>query len=251
MANVELPSVNPSLGDISQSGVDQLRTLVKQLHNASVMQTEELLYILNNLDTRNVNEIDGDILVTGTVTALKMNVQKLSAITADLGAITAGVIDSVEIYGSYIATSRDQFPKVEMSPEGFKAYGPQGGESMSLGQADDGGALLFMDNGSPRGSIYGDSEGFHVGNMGGIHIKSVDDKTYLEGPISFENATEVSGLKMEYIELLENTLGEIRGNFEQNAVVNADFDPSTRNLKLYSRTRTVATVHIPSSSSST
>lgn len=145
MANVELPSVNPSLGDISQSGVDQLRTLVKQLHNASVMQTEELLYILNNLDTRNVNEIDGDILVKGTVTAIKMNVQKLSAITADLGKMTAG-----EIYGAYIATSEDQYPMVTITPEGFKGYGPKGGESLSLGQADDGGHLLFMDEGSPE-----------------------------------------------------------------------------------------------------
>ncbi|MMZ57995.1 hypothetical protein D1872_199500 [compost metagenome] len=135
-----------------------------------------------------------------------------------------------------------------MSPEGFKAYGPQGGESMSLGQADDGGALLFMDNGSPRGSIYGDAEGFHVGNMASVHIKSTDDKTYLEGAVSFENATEVSGLKMEYIELLENTLGEIRGNMKNDMIINATFDNSTRNLKLYSETRTVATVFIPGSS---
>ncbi|WP_029516293.1 hypothetical protein [Paenibacillus polymyxa] len=247
MANVELPSVNPSLGDISQSGVDQLRTLVKQLHNASVMQTEELLYILNNLDTRNVNEIDGDVLVTGTITAAKMNVQKLSAIAADLGAITAGTIDSVEIYGSYIATSRDQFPKVEMSPAGFKAYGPQGGESMSLGQADDGGALLFMDNGSPRGSIYGDAEGFHVGNMASVHIKSTDDKTYLEGPIDFTGALEVTGLKIEHIKDLSQQLAEINGNIENNMITNANFDNSTRNLKLYSKTRTVATVFIPAS----
>ncbi|ODB56967.1 hypothetical protein A7311_01170 [Paenibacillus polymyxa] len=247
MANVELPSVNPSLGDISQSGVDQLRSLVKQLHNASVMQTEELLYILNNLDTRNVNEIDGDILVTGTITAAKMNVQKLSAIAADLGTITAGVIDSVEIYGSYIATSRDQFPKVEMSPEGFKAYGPQGGESMSLGQADDGGALLFMDNGSPRGSIYGDAEGFHMGNMGGIHIKSTDDKTYLEGPIDFTGNLGITGLQINNVEDLQNKLAEINGNILNNMIINATFDNSTRNLKLFSETRTVATVFIPAS----
>ncbi|MNW49837.1 hypothetical protein D3C74_272710 [compost metagenome] len=248
MANVILPTVNPSLGDISQSNVDQLRSLVKQLHNAAVQQTEELLYLLNNLDTQNINEIDGDILVTGTITAAKMNVQKLSAIAADLGTITAGVIDSVEIYGSYIATSRDQFPKVEMSPEGFKAYGPAGGESLSLGQADDGGALLFKDNGSPRGSIYGDVEGFHVGNMGGIHIKSVDDKTYLEGPIDFTGALGITGLRMEHIDLLENALGEIRGNIYDNMIVNATFDNSTRNLKLYSRTKQVASVFIPGSS---
>ncbi|MBY0020723.1 hypothetical protein H7K28_06715 [Paenibacillus polymyxa] len=247
MANVELPSVNPSLGDISQSGVDQLRSLVKQLHNASVMQTEELLYILNNLDTRNVNEIDGDILVTGTITAAKMNVQKLSAIAADLGAITAGVIDSVEIYGSYIATSRDEFPKVEMSPEGFKAYGPAGGESLTLGQADDGGALLFKDNGSPRGSIYGDTEGLHVGNMASVHIKSTDDKTYLDGAVSFENATEVSGLRIWNVQDLQQQLAEINGDILQNMIINASFDNSTRNLKLFSKTRTVATVFIPAS----
>ncbi|MGV6934117.1 hypothetical protein ACWA2B_01075 [Paenibacillus sp. CMM36] len=247
MANVILPTVNPSLGDISQSNVDQLRSLVKQLHNAAVQQTEELLYLLNNLDTRNINEIDGDILVTGTITAAKMNVQKLSAIAADLGTITAGVIDSVEIYGSYIATSRDQFPKVEMSPEGFKAYGPQGGESMSLGQADDGGALLFMDNGSPRGSIYGDVEGLHVGNMASVHIKSTDDKTYLEGPIDFTGALEVTGLKIEHIKDLSQQLAEINGNIENNMITNANFDNSTRNLKLYSKTRTVATVFIPAS----
>ncbi|MGW8439975.1 hypothetical protein ACWGXJ_03065 [Paenibacillus sp. S33] len=247
MANVILPTVNPSLGDISQSNVDQLRSLVKQLHNAAVQQTEELLYLLNNLDTRNINEIDGDILVTGTITAAKMNVQKLSAIAADLGTITAGVIDSVEIYGSYIATSRDQFPKVEMSPEGFKAYGPQGGESMSLGQADDGGALLFMDNGSPRGSIYGDAEGLHVGNMASVHIKSTDDKTYLDGAVSFENATEVSGLRIWNVQDLQQQLGEINGNILNNMIINATFDNSTRHLKLYSETRTVATVFIPAS----
>ncbi|WP_318626885.1 hypothetical protein [Paenibacillus polymyxa] len=247
MANVVLPTVNPSLGDISQSNVDQLRSLVKQLHNAAVQQTEELLYLLNNLDTRNINEIDGDILVTGTITAAKMNVQKLSAIAADLGTITAGVIDSVEIYGSYIATSRDEFPKVEMSPEGFKAYGPQGGESMSLGQADDGGALLFMDNGSPRGSIFGDAEGFHVGNMASVHIKSTDDKTYLDGAVSFENATEVSGLRIWNVQDLQQQLAEINGDILQNMIINATFDNSTRNLKLFSKTRTVATVFIPAS----
>jgi hypothetical protein len=247
MANVILPTVNPSLGDISQSNVDQLRSLVKQLHNAAVQQTEELLYLLNNLDTKNINEIDGDILVTGTITAAKMNVQKLSAIAADLGTITAGVIDSVEIYGSYIATSRDEFPKVEMSPEGFKAYGPQGGESMSLGQADDGGALLFMDNGSPRGSIFGDAEGFHVGNMASVHIKSTDDKTYLDGAVSFENATEVSGLRIWNVQDLQQQLAEINGDILQNMIINATFDNSTRNLKLFSKTRTVATVFIPAS----
>lgn len=242
MANVILPTVNPSLGDISQSNVDQLRSLVKQLHNAAVQQTEELLYLLNNLDTQNINEVDGDILVQGTVTAIKMNVQKLSAITADLGKMTAG-----EIYGAYIATSEDQYPMVTITPEGLKGYGPKGGESLSLGQADDGGSLLFMDEGSPRGSIYADTEGLHVGNMASVHIKSTDDKTYLDGAVSFENATEVSGLRIWNVQDLQQQLAEINGDILQNMIINASFDNSTRNLKLYSKTRTVATVFIPAS----
>jgi hypothetical protein len=242
MANVQLQTVNPNLGDISQSGVDQLRSLVKQLHNAAVMQTEDLLYLLNNLDTQNINEVDGDILVKGTVTAIKMNVDKLSAITADLGKMTAG-----EIYGAYIATSENEFPKVAITPEGLIGYGPEGGESLSLGQATDGGHLLFMDNGAPRGSIYGDAEGLHVGNMASVHIKSTDDVTYLEGPISFENALGVTGLKIEHIKDLSQQLAEINGDILQNMVINASFDNSTRNLKLFSKTRTVATVFIPAS----
>ncbi|MNH92841.1 hypothetical protein D3C73_454280 [compost metagenome] len=44
-----------------------------------------------------------------------MNVNELSAITANLGHITAGLIESVEIYGSYIATNRGAYPRAEMS----------------------------------------------------------------------------------------------------------------------------------------
>ncbi|MNW55500.1 hypothetical protein D3C74_331600 [compost metagenome] len=67
-----------------------------------------------------MNEIDGDVLVSGTVTADKvaansitadkMNVNQLSAIAADLGKITAG-----EIYGNYIATKEAGYPRAEMS----------------------------------------------------------------------------------------------------------------------------------------
>lgn len=104
MANVNIPttSVDPNEQDVGK--------LVKQLLNAYIILTEELTFLLNNLDTRNLNEVDGDILVTGTVTAAKMMVEKLSAISADLGKIVAG-----EIYGTYIATRENAYPRSEMS----------------------------------------------------------------------------------------------------------------------------------------
>lgn len=110
MANVQLPSINTTPGDIDGASMPQLQKIVKGLLNTTAILTEELTYLLNNLDTRNVNEIDGDVLVSGTVTAAKIMVEKLSAISADLGKIVAG-----EIYGTYIATRENAFPRAEMS----------------------------------------------------------------------------------------------------------------------------------------
>lgn len=110
MANVQLPNINITNDDIDAANLPQLQKIVKALLNTTVMLTEELTYLLNNLDTRNVNEIDGDVLIEGTVTALKMQVEELSAISANLGKITAG-----EIYGTYIATREVGYPKAEMS----------------------------------------------------------------------------------------------------------------------------------------
>ncbi|WP_339182906.1 hypothetical protein [Paenibacillus sp. FSL R5-0701] len=51
----------------------------------------------------------------GAVVADKIDVGELSAISANLGHIVAGLIESVEIYGSYISTNKTGYPKAEMS----------------------------------------------------------------------------------------------------------------------------------------
>lgn len=257
----------------------QLLLYVKDLANTVAKMAKDLEFIINgNLDANNIRansiqtknlqagsvsadkiqagSISSDKIQAGaitsekiqanSVTADKIQVRQLSAISADMGKITAG-----EIYGAYIATSEDRYPMVTLTPDGLTGYNSRGGEALSLGQSSEGGTLLFMDNGSPRGSIYGDSEGFHIGNMGSVHIKSTDDVTYLEGPISFENAFNISGLQIWNIEGLQQQIGEINGKIENDMIINATFDPSSRNLKLFSRTRTVATVNIPTGGSST
>ncbi|MGG4216316.1 hypothetical protein [Paenibacillus sp. FSL L8-0638] len=241
----------------------QLLLYVKDLANTVAKMAKDLEFIINgNLDANNIraNSIQTKNLQAGSVSADKIQAGAITsekiqanAVTADMGKITAG-----EIYGAYIATSEDRFPMVTLTPDGLTGYNSRGGEALSLGQSSEGGALLFMDDGSPRGSIFGDSEGFHMGNMASVHIKSIDDKTYLDGAVSFENATEVSGLMMGYIEGLrdklsdlENSIGELRGELVNGLIVNAAFDPASRNLKLFSQTRTVATVNIPAGTSST
>ncbi|KAF6572428.1 hypothetical protein NYE46_18540 [Listeria sp. FSL L8-0308] len=68
--------------------------------------------------------------------------------------------------------------RIERNSTALTAYNSRDGEAISLGQYNDGGALLFMDNGSLRGSLYGDSNGFHLGNMAGVYIKYTDDMVY-------------------------------------------------------------------------
>ncbi|KUP23116.1 hypothetical protein [Paenibacillus sp. DMB5] len=125
--------VSLNLSSINQNEPD-LKSLVNQLLNAYNKLTKELLFVLNNLDTRNINEIHAEKLVAlsieteklaaGAVTAEKITVGELSAISADLGHITAGLIESIKIFGSYIATRDGAFPRCEMSNTGnvFAAY---------------------------------------------------------------------------------------------------------------------------------
>jgi len=60
VANVQLPNINITNDDIDAANLPQLQKIVKALLNTTAILTEELTFLLNNLDTRNVNEIDGD-----------------------------------------------------------------------------------------------------------------------------------------------------------------------------------------------
>ncbi|OMF32315.1 phage tail protein [Paenibacillus peoriae] len=204
------------------------------------------------------------IELTGKIDNSEMNASDIRASTVNASTIRGSKLIGNEIEGGIITGALFRTAKegrrIEINSNGLTAYNSRGGESISLGQYNDGAALLFMDNGSPRGSAYGDSDGFHLGNMAGVYIKSTDDMVYFDGEVDFSNAT-VSGLKISAVEgvqnkltSLQNEIGEIRGDLFNGLIINATFDPGTRNLKLYSQGRTVVTVNIPaggSSSSST
>jgi hypothetical protein len=169
------------VADFQMPNVDGMNSL-EELKNAVGKMSKELGWLLNNLDTKNMNEIDGDILVTGTVTAGKINVGELSAISANLGHITAGLIEAVQIFGSYIATRQNAYPRCEMSATGnvFAAYldaanyiaiEPNYGGSPSL---------VFTQGGSFKGrlntllarlELYG-SGSLDIGSNGPIYMNS-------------------------------------------------------------------------------
>lgn len=84
----------------------------------------ELNDLLVNLDTLNITRLNAKVIEAGTITAEKMNVTELSAISANLGHITAGLIEAVDIIGSIITGSLIQtvaagsYPRAYMSNTG-------------------------------------------------------------------------------------------------------------------------------------
>lgn len=104
---------NPQYNDI----VIKVNLLVQELRN-----------LLLSLDTLNVVELNAEVVVAGsitgdkiaanTITANKMDVDQLSAISANLGHITAGLIEAVEIFGSYISTANGTYPRIDFSSLG-------------------------------------------------------------------------------------------------------------------------------------
>lgn len=74
--------------------VRKINTLVQELQN-----------LMLSLDDANFSSITAEVI----------NVDELSAISANLGTITAGLLQAVTIYGSLIATSAASYPRVELS----------------------------------------------------------------------------------------------------------------------------------------
>ncbi|MEK5142593.1 phage tail protein [Paenibacillus sp. FSL M7-0134] len=210
------------------------------------------------------NVVARSIKLTGQIDNSEMNASDIRASTVNASTIRGSKLIGNEIEGGIITGALFRTAKegrrIEINSNGLTAYNLRGGEAISLGQYNDGGALLFMDNGSPRGSIFADSNGFHLGNMAGMILRSIDDMVYFQGEVDFNDAT-VNGLEIDKImnlkqtiSNLQNDISEIRGDLFNGLITNASFDPSSRNLKLFSRGKTVATVNIPAggnSSSST
>lgn len=110
------PYKEPPFGATAEQQTEGLTAYLKQLANVVSALKNDLEFMLNgNLDVKNIR--------AKGITADRMDVNELSAISANLGHITAGLIEAVRIFGSYIATSQS-YPRCEMSSTGnlFGAY---------------------------------------------------------------------------------------------------------------------------------
>lgn len=114
-----MPTIGFSIPSTTDMTKEELVDLV-----AKVMK--ELEWVFSNLDAKNIkaNSITANEIKASTITADRMKVTELSAITANLGTITAGIMQAVSIYGAYIATANGTFPRIELSNTAnlLKAY---------------------------------------------------------------------------------------------------------------------------------
>lgn len=145
-----------------------------------------------------------DKITAGAVTAEKITVGELSAISANLGHIVAGLIESIEIYGSYIATRRNAYPRCEMSATGnvFGAF-RDSGNKITI-DPDYGGSptLVFMQNNIFRGRIDMALGYLELYGSGALNLES-SGTMYLNSPrVQLE----------DWSNLYSNSMGRTLGN---------------------------------------
>jgi len=109
-----------------------LKKSMQMILEALAEDEKQLDYLLNgHISTMNVSELNAEVimaetittekLAAGSVTADKITVNQLSAIAADLGHITAGLVEAIEMISSTITGSEimtkpvGQYPRTEMS----------------------------------------------------------------------------------------------------------------------------------------
>jgi hypothetical protein len=124
VANVKLPG---PLENVENMDPKQLNIILLNAYNKLL---KEMTFLLKNLDDRNIvaESLTADSIAANTITAVKMSVTELSAITANMGHLTAGrvtgaVIENQEVLGNRVWTDS----------EGFHANDSSGVERITIG----------------------------------------------------------------------------------------------------------------------
>lgn len=100
---IPLPPQLPPGGKMDADFLKTTYDYVKQLANTISAIRNDLEFMLNgHLDVNNLR--------ANSITADRLDVDELSAISANVGKVTSG-----EIYGNYIATRENAYPRAEMS----------------------------------------------------------------------------------------------------------------------------------------
>lgn len=116
-------------------------------------------------------KLGDDNIKVNSISAAKLSVDELSAISAHMGKLISG-----EIYGAYIATAEGTYPKVELSSSGnLIRVWASATKYLVITPAYTGGvpAVEFVDDDSGKtGFIYLDGDNFYINSTSEIHIQA-------------------------------------------------------------------------------
>lgn len=211
----QVPNV-PSLPPGGQPDLAYVKTLqeyIKKLANVLSAIRNDLEFLINgNLDVKNIR--------ANSITADRLSVDELSAISANLGHITAGLIEAVQIYGSYIATSQG-YPRTEFSSTGNflkAAASPTVDVTISpdgLGNATP--MLIFDHNGLFASMYISPTQGYVFSSVPNVTIGSNNLLTLTGAQVRIKSgalldsinqpnssATDVAGIVSDFNTLLSN-----------------------------------------------
>lgn len=188
------------------------------------------------------NSVTASKIQAGAVTAEKITVGQLSAISANLGHITAGLIEAVQIFGSYIATRNGTFPRAEMSEIDnlFAVYNSANNHvKFSPNLASNAPEIVTTESGVRRGTVAYDGAtalygifsdvGAAIRAVGHVRINPIGGVALVDSFSKYAAGTPSS------YQTLDSAFA-----------ANMAFDPGTRNLKLFAKNGTLlAQVNIP------
>lgn len=197
----QVPPV-PPLAE-AQEGAEQIKAIhsyMKKMANVLSSLSKDLEFMLNgHLDVKNIRAegvearsikagaIETDKIAAGAVVADKIDVAELSAISADLGHITAGLVEAIKmvsstIIGSYIGTKEPGiYPRTEMSAtDGY--FGAFETEDKHIRIVEDylgqGVTLVFVNGFFGGGSMYMGSDKLYVKGQNDLGIEANGNITF-------------------------------------------------------------------------
>lgn len=174
------------------------------------------------------------------------------------GQIENSTMVSSTITGGLIRTAASG-ARIEITSTGFRAFDESGNERISIAQSNTAGgmaAINFKTTGRLNGYLASGSNGLmQIVADGRLFIASLDSDIQVQGMTYFQNYVQfgggVSGILISHVDGLQSQLDTINSKLSNvpslsQTATNMNFDPATRNLKLYSATgATLATVNIP------
>lgn len=175
----------PQTNDISV-----LLKYVRQLADVTARMAKDLEFILNgnvSFDNIHANAITTDKLQAGSVIAEKIDVDQLSAISADLGTITAG-----EVYGTFIATSQ-LGRRFEIAQNGIRSYDSGNHQRIVMATTDDAStaAIVFFDE---AGNSQGELNAYQGTGLTLFSNSLIIGSNNTANPINMQGNTRFNGL---------------------------------------------------------